>query len=76
MRPYLPCILYETGALCNVLGAFCLFNIKPLCAAVVLRVLTDDSTDPPRRLTAPEAAPQMFHAMFSQVSHNLIRADC
>ena len=32
----------------------------------------DDSADPPRRLTAPEAAPKMFHAMFSQVSHNLV----
>ena len=46
----------------------------PLCAAVLLRVLVDDSTDRPRRLTAPEAAPKMFHAMFSQVSHNLIGA--
>ena len=46
----------------------------PLCAAVLLRVLVDDSTDHPRRLTAPEAAPKMFHAMFSQVSHNLIGA--
>ncbi len=34
---------------------------------VVLRVLVDTSQDPPHRLTAQEAAPKIFHTMFSQV---------
>lgn len=34
---------------------------------VVLRVLVDRSADPPRRLPPQEAAPAVFHVMFSQV---------
>ena len=39
---------------------------------VVLRVLVDKSKDPPHRLTPQEAAPRIFHTMFSQVSHNTL----
>lgn len=34
---------------------------------VVLQVMTDATSDPPRRLTPQEAAPAVFHSMFSQV---------
>ncbi|KAK9828735.1 hypothetical protein WJX72_001792 [[Myrmecia] bisecta] len=34
---------------------------------VLLRVMTDSSQSPPVRLTAQQAAPLIFHAMFSQV---------
>lgn len=34
---------------------------------VVLQVMTDTKADPPRRLTPQEAAPAVFHSMFSQV---------
>ena len=34
---------------------------------VVLRVLLDGSQSPPHRLSPQEAAPRIFHAMFSQV---------
>lgn len=33
---------------------------------VILRVLVDESQDPPHRLTPQEAAPKIFHTMFSQ----------
>mmetsp|Transcript_31205 Transcript_31205/g.69392 ORF Transcript_31205/g.69392 Transcript_31205/m.69392 type:complete len:781 (-) Transcript_31205:655-2997(-) len=39
--------------------------IPPL--VVLLRLLVDRTKDPPVRLTAQEAAPAIFHAMFSQV---------
>jgi phosphate transporter len=35
---------------------------------VVLGVMQDKTVTPPRRLPAMEAAPAVFHAMFSQVS--------
>lgn len=42
---------------------------------VVLRVLVDKSQDPPHRLTPQEAAPKIFHTMFSQVGHQLSSLD-
>jgi di/tricarboxylate transporter len=36
---------------------------------VVLRVLDDTEQEPPARLTPKQAAPAVFHTMFSQVRH-------
>lgn len=36
---------------------------------VVLRVLDDVGQEPPERLTPKQAAPRVFHTMFSQVGH-------
>ena len=52
---------------CN--SALLLFwvDIESVAAAVTLRVLTKQQDGHTVRLTAQEAAPQVFHAMFSQV---------
>lgn len=42
---------------------------------VVLRVLVDRDEQPPRRLSPQEAAPRIFHAMFSQASLRRSRDD-
>ncbi len=41
---------------------------------VILGVLMDREQDPPHRLTAQEAAPRIFHTMFSQVSCRVYRS--
>ena len=46
--------------------------IPPL--VVILRVLVDRSQDPPVRMTAQQAAPTIFHAMFSQVGQSEVEA--
>jgi len=40
---------------------------------VVLGVLVDRTQEPPHRLTAQEAAPRIFHTMFSQVLRDIFR---
>ena len=39
---------------------------------VVLRVLVDGQQSPPHRLSPQEAAPRIFHAMFSQVRFRVL----
>jgi di/tricarboxylate transporter len=39
---------------------------------VVLRVLDDTEQEPPVRLTAKQAAPKVFHTMFSQVRYTRV----
>lgn len=41
---------------------------------VVLRVLDDVGQEPPARLTPKQAAPRVFHTMFSQVSGRVVVA--
>ena len=43
-------------------------KLKNLISAVTLRVLTKQQDGHTVRLTPQEAAPQVFHAMFSQAS--------